>query len=63
MRPRLSGGLGKHDPSGADKALPAIGLAVVAAVGAVGNVRVPLVRLLLRAERSDRREAELHRRA
>jgi len=62
FRPRLSGCLGKHSQSGADKALPAIVLAVVAAVGSVGKVRLPLVRLLLWAERSDRREAELQRR-
>src|SRR5881397_3085290 len=49
FRRRLSGCLGKHDQSGADKALPAIVLAVVAAVGAVGKVRLPLVRLLLQA--------------
>jgi hypothetical protein len=36
---------------------------VVAAVGAVGKVRLPLVRLLLRAERRDRRAAEWQRRA
>src|SRR5881409_2499165 len=63
FRPRLSGCLGKHYQSGADKALPAIVLAVVAAVGAVGKVRLPLVRLLLRAAPSDRSEAELQRRA
>ena len=63
FRPRLSGCLGKHYQSGADKALPAIVLAVVAAVGSVGKVRLPLVRLLLRAEQSDRSEAELQRRA
>jgi len=63
FRPRLSGCLGKHYQSGADKALPAIVLAVVAAVGSVGKVRLPLVRLLLRVERSDRSEAELQRRA
>src|SRR5256886_2658386 len=63
FRPRLSGCLGKHYQSGADKALPAIVLAVVAAVGAVGKVRLPLVRLLLRAAPSDRSEAERQRRA
>jgi hypothetical protein len=63
FRPRLSGCLGKHYQSGADKALPAIVLAVVAAVGSVGKVRLPLVRLLLRAEPSDRSEAALQRRA
>ena len=63
FRPRLSGCVGKHYQSGADKALPAIVLAVVAAVGSVGKVRLPLVRLLLRAEPSDRSEMALQRRA
>src|SRR5262249_54329626 len=63
FRPRLSDCLGKHYQSGADKALPAIVLAVVAAVGSVGKVRLPLVRLLLRAGPSDSNEAELQRRA
>ena len=38
-------------------------LAVVAAVGSVGKVRVPLLRLLLRAAPGDRSEVELQRRA
>ena len=63
FRPRLSGCLGKHYQSGADKALPAIVLAVVAAVGSVGKVRLPLVRLLLRADPGDRSEVALQRRA
>jgi hypothetical protein len=63
FRPRLSGCVGKHYHSGADKALSAVVLAVVAAVGSVGKVRLPLVRLLLRAEPSDRSEADLQRRA
>ena len=63
LRPRLSGCLGKHYQSGADKALPAVVLAVVAAVGSVGTVRLPLVRLLLRADPGDRSEAALQRRA
>jgi hypothetical protein len=63
FRPRLSGCLGQHSQSGADTALPGIVLAVVAAVGSVGKVRLPLVRLILRAEPSDPREAELQRRA
>ena len=42
FRPRLSGCLGKHDQSGADKALPAIVFAVVAAVGSGGKLRLPL---------------------
>jgi hypothetical protein len=63
FRPRLSGWVGKHYQAGADKALPAISLAVVAAVGAVGKVRLPLLRLILRAEPGDHGEAELQRRA
>ena len=63
FRPRLSGCVGKHYQSGADKALPAIVLAVVAAVGSVGKVRLPLLRLILRADPNDPREAELQRRA
>jgi hypothetical protein len=63
FRPWLSGCAGKHYQSGADKALPAIVLAVVAAVGSVGNVRLPLLRLLLRADPDKGSEAELQRRA
>ena len=63
FRPRLSGCVGKHYQSGADKALPALGVAVVAAVGAIGNVRFPLVRLLLRADPDAESDAELQRRA
>jgi len=42
FRPRLSGCLGTPSQAGADKALPAIVCAVVAAVGSVGKVRLPL---------------------
>jgi hypothetical protein len=63
FRPRLSDCRGKHYQSGADKALPAIVLAVVAAVGSVGKVRLPLLRLILRADSGDPSEAELQRRA
>jgi hypothetical protein len=63
FRPRLSGCLSKHDQSGADKALPAIVVAVVAAVGSVGKVRLPLRRLILRADPNDHREAARQRRA
>jgi hypothetical protein len=63
FRPRLSGCLGKHYQSGADKALPAIVFAVVAAVGSIGKVRLPLLRLLLWADPGDHSEAELQRRA
>lgn len=63
FRPHLSGCVGKHYQSGADKALPAIIVAVVAAVGSVGTVRLPLLRLVLRADPSDGSEAALQRRA
>jgi hypothetical protein len=63
FRPHLSGCVGKHYQSRADKALPAIILAVVAAVGSVGTVRLPLLRLVLRADPSDGSEAALQRRA
>ena len=63
FRPHLRGCVGKHYQSGADKALPAIVLAVVAAVGSVGKVRLPLLRLVLRADPSDGSEAALQRRA
>jgi hypothetical protein len=55
--------VGKHYQSGANKALPAIVLAVVAAVGSVGKVRLPLLRLLLRVDPGHGSEAELQRRA
>ena len=63
FRPHLRGFVGKHYQSGADKALPAIVFAVVAAVGSVGKVRLPLLRLVLRADPSDGSEAALQRRA
>src|SRR5215831_17265882 len=63
FRPRLSGCLTKHYQPGADKALPAIVCAVVAAVGSVGKLRLPLLRLILRTDPSDHSEAELQRRA
>lgn len=63
FRPRLSGCLGKHYQSRADQAVPAIGFAVVAAVGAIGKVRLPLRRLLRWADPGDHSEAELQRRA
>src|SRR5215475_6285857 len=62
FRPHLRGCVGTHDQSGADKALPAIVLAVVAAVGSVGTVRLPLLRLVLRADPNDSSEAALQRR-
>ena len=63
FRPRLSGCLGKHDQSAADKALPVIVFAVVAAVGSLGTGRLPLRCLIRRAAPSNQREAEWQHRA
>jgi hypothetical protein len=63
FRPHLSGCVGKHYQSGADKALPAIVFAVGAAVGSIGKVRLPLLRLILRVDPGDQSEAALQRRA
>ena len=63
FRPQLNGCVGKHYQSGANTALPAIVLAVVAAGGSVGKVRLPLLRLLLRVDPGHGSEAELQRRA
>ena len=63
FRPQLNGCVGKHYQSGANKALPAIVLAVVAAVGSVGKVRLPLLRLLVRVDPSNGSEVELQHRA
>ena len=63
FRPRRSGCCGTHDQCGADKALPAVVFAVVAAVGSRGKVRRPLGRLLLPAAPGDQCAADLPRRA
>jgi hypothetical protein len=63
FRPRLRGWGGKHYDSTADKALPAIVFAVVAAVGSIGNVRFPLLRLILPSDPADPSDAALQRRA
>jgi len=63
FRPRLSWCLGKHYQSGADKALPAVVFAVVAAIGSIGTVRFPLIRLILRADPGDQSEVALQHRA
>jgi hypothetical protein len=63
FRPQLNGCVGKHYQSGAKKALPVIVLAVVASVGSVGKMRLPLLRLLVRADPDHGSEAELQHRA
>jgi hypothetical protein len=58
FRPQLTGGVGQHSQAGAEKALPALVLAVVAAVGSVGDVRLPLLRWLCRADPDNGSAAE-----
>ena len=58
----LHGCVATHSQAAADKARPPIVLAVVAAVGAVGTIRLPLGRWLLRAEPEKRSDAMLQRR-
>lgn len=62
FRPQLAGCVGKHYQSQADRALPAIVVAIVGAVGSVGKQRLAVPRLLVRAEVSDTSEADLQRR-
>lgn len=62
FRPRLVGCAGQHYQSQADKALPAVVLALVAEVGSVGKQRLALPRLLLRQEPTETTEAALEKR-
>jgi hypothetical protein len=62
FRPRLTGCLGKHYKSEADKALPAVVLALVGGVGSVGRQRLALPRLLLHQEPTETKEADFQRR-
>jgi hypothetical protein len=59
FRPRLVGCASKHYTSAADKALPALVLALAATVGSVGKQRLALPRLLVRAQPTDQSEADL----
>lgn len=63
FRPRLAGCVSKHYHSQAERALPAMVLAVVAPVGSVGTKRLALPRLLLAAEPGHTSETALMRRA
>jgi hypothetical protein len=63
LRPRLAGCCGKHYTSQADKALPAVVLALVGCVGSVGTQRLALLRHVLRQEAGEHGEATLQRRA
>ena len=62
FRPRLAGCASKHYQSQADKALPAVVLGMIGAVGSVGNARLALPRALVRAHAEDTSEKDLERR-
>jgi hypothetical protein len=62
FRPQLAGCVQKHYQTQADKALPALVLAIVGAVGSVGKQRLALPRLLVRAQPTDTREGDLQQR-
>lgn len=59
FRPHLRQGTTRHYASTAGKALPAIVLGLVVAVGSVGEQRVPLPRAIVRRDPEDRSEATL----
>jgi|SRR5579884_1085824 len=59
FRPRLFGCASKHYHSQANKVLPAVVLALVAPVGSVGQKRLALPRLLVRADPATASEAAL----
>lgn len=61
FRPRLAHCFGKHYAAGANKALPAIVLGLIASVGSVGKQRLAALRLLLRQEVAES-EARLQKR-
>lgn len=62
FRPRLCDCKSKHYPSQSDKALPAIVLGMIGAVGSVGTLRLALPRAFVRAETADQSEKNLERR-
>ncbi len=62
FRPRLQGCATTHYSSAAGKALPALSFGVAVAVGAVAEQRVPLLRLIVRADPEQPSEAALQRR-
>jgi hypothetical protein len=61
FRPRLQGKVGKHYTSKADKAQPAVVFGMVAAVGSVGNKRLPLLHSLTR-QKPEETEVQLQAR-
>lgn len=62
FRPHLVGCVGKHYTSQAQRALPAVVLGLVGAVGSVGSKRLLLPRLILRQEANEPKESHLQRR-
>jgi len=62
FRPHLKSCVGKHYTSQAERALPAVTLGLVGAVGSVGPKRLLVPRLILRQEAGDLTEAYLQRR-
>ncbi len=61
FRPKLVGCVSKHYHAPADKALPAVVLGMVGAVGSVGAARLALPRLLVRAQEGEASEKALMR--
>jgi hypothetical protein len=62
FRPQLSGALGKHYHSQADKALPAVSVGIIGSVGSVGTMRFALARAIVTQEESNLSEKALKQR-
>jgi hypothetical protein len=62
FRPQLQAALGKHYHSLADKALPAVSVGIIGAVGSVGTVRFALPRTIVCQEAGDLSEKALKQR-
>jgi len=60
-RPRLKGRIGKFFHPLAQRAVPGVGFGLLVNVGRVGNIRIPLLRLILRAEKGISQKGLLHR--
>src|SRR5579871_3673857 len=59
FRPQLQNLIGKHFHAASDRALPAVSLGMVAAVGSVGTKRLALARVLLTPQEGEKSEKEL----
>jgi len=59
-RPRLKGRIGKFFHSLAQRAVPGVGFGLLVNVGRVGNIRIPLLRRILRAEKGINQKGLLH---